>query len=494
MHDLVFQGGRVLDPETGLDEIGDVAVTGGVIAAVSAPPAEPLPARRVIDIGGLALAPGWIDLHSHSHTVAGHRLQTLDGVTTALDLEAGVSPTGEAYALAAAEGRPLNFGFSASWGQSRMAAVGGFARGGGLEATLRHLGDPRWQQVATPRQVEELCLLLRQDLAEGALGIGIVVGYAPLIDPSEYLAVARLAAEAGVPTYTHARDLVEHRPDIPIDGGEELVRAAAETGAHMHYCHINSTSQRQVDRVIGLVESARAEGAAVSTEAYPYGAGMTAIGSSFLAPERLAGQGLEPRSLLYAPTGERVAGATRLRELRATDPGGLVTVTFLDENVPADQALLDRALLSADTVIGSDAMPLTWTGRAPDGLAWPLPPHAVTHPRTAGTFSKVLRRYVRETRALTLLEAVRRCSLLPARVLEGSVPAMRRKGRIQPGCDADLVVFDPVTVSDQATYTDSTRPSTGYRHVLVGGEPTVRDGELILEAMPGRAVRRNGAK
>ncbi|WSA22711.1 amidohydrolase family protein [Streptosporangium subroseum] len=354
---------------------------------------------------------------------------------------------------------------------------------------MRNLGNPAWQREATPRRLDALFELIRHDLSAGALGIGLLVGYAPRVAPEEYLSMAGLAAEAGVPTYTHARDLIDQVPDIPIDGAEEVVRAAAATGAHMHYCHINSTSLRQVDRVLTLVDKVRAEGARVTTEAYPYGAGMTGIGAAFLAPESPHTMGIGPSSITYVPTGERVADAARLRELRATDPGGLAVIHFLNEDVPADRAFMDRALLSQDTVVGSDAMPLTWAGgEPPDPMAWPLPPGAITHPRTAGTF-KVLRRHVRETGALSLPEAVRRCSLLPARVLEESVPAMRRKGRIQAGCDADLVVFSPEEVSDQATYAASTRPSTGYAHVLVGGRHVVRDGEPILDALPGRAIR-----
>ncbi|MYW00240.1 amidohydrolase family protein [Streptomyces sp. SID3343] len=485
-HDLVLRGGRVLDPETGLDATADVGVTAGAITAVSA---QPLTGLRTLDVSGLVVAPGFIDMHSHSHDVIGHRLQALDGVTTALDLEAGLSPVDEGYRQAAAEGRPLNYGFSASWCQARMTAVGGLPHGGGIAAGLRNLGNPAWQHEADARQVDAMLELLRLDLAAGALGIGVVVGYAPRIKPEEYLAVSRLAADAGVVTYTHARHLVEQVAETPIDGAEEIARAAAETGVHAHYCHVNSTSLSHTDRVLRLMDGVRAEGGRISTEAYPYGAGMTAIGAVFLAPDQLGAAGLTPTDIVYAPTGERVADAGRLLELRASDPGGLAIAHFLDENDPHERAFIDRALLHSSTVIGSDAMPLVWTKGDADPMAWPPPPEAITHPRTAGTFSKVLRRYVRELGALSLLEAVARGSFEPARLLQDSVPAMRRKGRVQTGCDADLIVFDPATVTDQATYEHSTRPSTGYAHVLVGGVPVVRDGTLDLAALPGRPVR-----
>ncbi|WP_282796092.1 amidohydrolase family protein [Streptomyces sp. CC224B] len=485
-HDLVLRGGRVLDPESGLDAVADVGVTGREISGVSA---TPLPGRRVVDASGLVVAPGFIDLHSHSHTVQGHRLQALDGVTTVLELEAGLSPVEEAYRLAAAEGRPLNYGFSASWAQARMAAVGGLPHGGGITATLHRLGEPAWRREATRVQEEALLDLVRRDLDAGALGIGVLMGYAPRVRPEEYLAVARLAAETGVPTYTHARDLVEQQPDTPVDGAEEIARAAGETGVHAHYCHVPSTSHRHTDRVLAVLDRARAEGARVSTEAYPYGAGMTAVGAAFLDPGRLSGR--EASDIVYARTGRRVRDAEELRALRAADPGALAFLPFLDEDDARDRAFLDRALLHPHTVIGSDAMPLTWTGPVADPLAWPVPPGAaVTHPRTAGTFSKVLRRYVRELGALGLMDAVARASLFPARILEAGVPALRKKGRVQAGCDADLVVFDPAAVSDRATYTDSTRPSTGHAHVLVGGTPVVRDGVLLPDALPGRPVRR----
>src|SRR6185437_10204766 len=107
------------------------------------------------------------------------------------------------------------------------------------------------------------------------------VGYAPGTAPGEYLRVAALASASGVPTFTHCRDLIEFAPDGPIDGAEEIVRAAGQTGAHMHYCHVNSTTLRHADRVLGLVERAQRAGSRVTTEAYPYGAGMSGIGAAF---------------------------------------------------------------------------------------------------------------------------------------------------------------------------------------------------------------------
>jgi N-acyl-D-aspartate/D-glutamate deacylase len=484
--DLVLRGGRVIDPESGRDAIADVAIANGSVVAVGAGLA---PAPLELDATGHVVTAGFIDLHSHVDGIAGLRLQALDGVTTALELEAGVTPVAAAYERASRDGRPVNFGFAASWALARMEAVAGIHLDGRLEVFLANIATSAWQRQATPAQVTAMLSRLSADLADGALGIGILVGYAPGSDPGEYLQVAALAAAAGVPTFTHARDMIEMVPGARVDGAEEIVRAAGQTGARMHYCHLNSTSQRHVDRVLDLVGRAQRAGSRVSTEAYPYGSGMTGIGAAFLAPERLAERSLTPRSLTYVPTGEQVASADRLRELRATDPGGLVIIRLLDEDDPADRRLLLSSLTFPGAMVASDAMPLTWSGPAPDPMSWPLRADAVTHPRTAGTFSRALRMLARRDGPLGLTETLRRCSLLPAQLLQGHVPAMRRKGRLRPGCDADIVVFDPDTVTDQATYLASTRPSSGIRHVLVNGAPVVRGGELVRDALPGRPVR-----
>ena len=490
--DLVLRGGRVIDPESGLDAVRDVAVMQGRIAAIG----TALPAGLVdVDVAGQVVTAGFIDLHSHVSDLGGLRLQTMDGVTTALELEAGVTPVAEAYRRAAAHGRPVNYGFSASWARARMEAVTGLLPHASLAGLMARISDPAWQRAAEPGQVTTMLARLSADLADGALGIGVLLGYAPAASPAEYLRVAELAAEAGVPTFTHARDLIEMVPGAVIDGAEEIVQAAGQTGAHMHYCHVNSTSQRHINRVLALVDRAQAAGSVVTTEAYPYGSGMTGIGAAFLAPERLGERDLTPASLTYAPTGERVGSEARLRELRQSDPGGLVIIEMLSEDDPADRALIMRSLTFPGAVVASDAMPLTWTTPPADPLAWPLPPAAITHPRTAGTFCRALRLLTRgdphsgDGGPLRLAEALAKCSLEPARLLEERVPAMRRKGRLRAGLDADIVILDPETITDRASYRHSTRPSAGIRHVLVNGTFVVRDGDIAADARPGRPVR-----
>lgn len=490
--ETLLRGGRVIDPGSDLDTVTDVLVSGHRIAAVGSDLTIPDDAE-VIDVTGLVVGPGFIDLHSHVHTIAGQRLQAMDGVTTVLDLEAGLMPVREAITRASAEGRPLNYGFSASWAQARALAHLNLAPVPDFDALSTALGDPEWQRTSTPSERRRWLGALEQELADGALGIGVLVGYAPRTDPAEFLDVARLAAAANAPTFTHVRELIESDPTTPIDGSEELVRAAGETGASMHHCHVNSTSLRHIDRVLALFDRARAAGSRVTVEAYPYGAGCTNVGAFFLAPPLLAGLGLTPRSITMLETGEQISDVARLQQVRAADPGALCFVAFLDEEDPADRTHLLRSISYPDSIIASDAMPIVWpqeggANSVYDTREWPLPPGGRTHPRTSGSYAKSIRLMVRESGIWSWGEAFRRCSYLPARVLDVVAPTMRAKGHLGVGADADLVVIDPATYADAASYLDSIRPSVGVRHLLVQGSPVVRDGALLSDAYPGRPV------
>jgi len=213
----LLRGGRVIDPATRFDGPADVLVTDGVVTAVG----EGLtaePGDVEIDVTGLVVGPGFIDLHSHVHTIAGQRLQAMDGVTTALDLEAGLMPIERAYAEAAAAGRPLHYGFSASWGAARAQVLAGIEPDANIDSGLAVLGNPVWQRSSSPKELAAWLSLVDGELAAGALGVGVLLGYAPDTEPAEFLALARLAKEAGAPTYTHVRELVEVNPDTPIDG------------------------------------------------------------------------------------------------------------------------------------------------------------------------------------------------------------------------------------------------------------------------------------
>ena len=486
-HDLVLRGARTIDPETSLDEVCDVAIDGSTITAVVVGGSTDLHGARELDLTGLVLAPGFIDVHSHCRDFASRALQVCDGVTTALELEGGEIDVAGAYASVAAEGSPNHYGFSASWALARMA-VCGIDVSAGLDAFLANINTADWHRALSVSETSAMLDSLRGELADGALGIGVLLGYCQESTGAEYLDVALLAADERSVTYTHVREI--SRPDSGLFGAAEVVTAALATGAHMHLCHINSTSTRHIDRVHALLERGRAQGLRITTEAYPYGAGCTGIGAAFLAPEKLINAALVPGDIRYLPTGEQVASVERLIELRTTDPGGLAVIDFLHETDPAELGFLTRAFLAPDTAVASDAMPLVVPqsqGNASAG--WPIASDVLTHPRTAGTFSRILRWYVRELRIVDLAEAIRRSTLVPADILRDIAPEMARKGRVQVGADADLVVFDADTVTDRATYDSPTLTSEGIRYVFVDGTPVVIDGVLNTEARPGRPVR-----
>lgn len=485
---VLLRGGRVVDPGSGSDRLRDVLVRGGVVAEVGAsidPPAD----AEVVDVSGMIVGPGFVDLHSHVNSIAGQRLQAMDGVTTALELEAGLLPVARAYARAAEEGRPLNYGFSASWGAARAEVLCGRHPDADFVGGLEILGDPAWQESSSPAQLRAWLRRLETELTDGALGIGILQGYAPRTDPAEFRAVAELAAAVRAPTFTHVRELSEVDSSTPIDGSAEVAQIAAEVGGQMHHCHVNSTSRRHIDRVLQTLEDAQQAGARVTVEAYPYGAGSTGIGAFFLAPERLPSWDLRPSDLVLLPSGERIRDEAHLRHARASDPGAICIVEFLDDENPADRALLQRALAFTDGIVASDAMHVIWPDGTWDTREWPLPPGGMTHPRTSGTYARSLRMMVRQEGAWTWLEAFRRCSYLPARVLDEVAPAARGKGHLGVGADADLVVIDPDRITDSATYLDPTRPSVGVQHLLVNGQFVVRDAGIVGDTYPGRGLR-----
>ena len=490
--DLALLHGRVIDPETGLDSVLCLGTSGGIITYLAA---EPPTARRTLDCAGLVVAPGFIDLHSHAQSLTGSRIQALDGVTTAVDLESGVLGIAGWLAVIAQQGRPINYGYSASWAVARAQVLAGHradpqVHHTGLDAFGSALGSTSWQRPADRAALDAVLGLVEEDVEAGALGIGIMLGYLPDTDRSEYQQLGALAARLGTGTFTHVRSAARTGPVTAVDAVREVTLVAAQTGAPMHVCHAHSTSGGAMQEVAALITDASARGLPVSTEVYPYERGCTVIGAEFLEPQALHEEGWAASSLIYLPTGEIVKDDARLRQLRCADPAALVLTLTFDPDDPAQARQLDQAMAWGDAAFASDAMPVGVHASPPGRAAspgWPVPPGARAHPRSAGCFARVFRWLVRERELITLAEAVRRCTLLPADVLAQSAPAMRRKGRLQLGMDADVVAFDPDTITDRATYRQP-QTSTGVTHLVVGGTPVVIAGSLCPDALPGSAI------
>jgi len=490
--DTVITGGRVIDPETGLDAIRSVGIRSGSVAAIAD---ADLTADVVLDARGLVVTPGFIDLHCHTQSLPGDRIQACDGVTTTLELESGVLPIAEWYDQQARAGRAINYGASASWTFARIAEM--TPEMGEphpnltyFQAAYRYSG---WQHdVSTREQAARIIARLEQGLADGALGIGINSGYIPGAGVQELSLVADLAARHAVPTFTHIQFMSNIDPDSSQEAYLRLVAYAATSAAHMHICHLNSTSLRDIERCAHLISVAQQHGLKITTEAYPYGAASTVVGAAFLAhPCYCERTGATWSDIVLNATGEAVRDEADLRRVQHDDPGQPIVWHYLDpENNADDQRLLDISVLFPGGAIASDSMPWEQPGHTQvEGDVWPLPADAVAHPRSAGTFARFFAQYVTGRQLIGLSDAVAKCTLIPADILANASPSMARKGRLQVGADADIAVFALDQFQDRATYSEPTLRSEGMVHVLVGGQPLIRDRVLDTGVRAGREVR-----
>lgn len=464
VHDVVYLGARAIDPETGLDGIRNIAVDGDRIVAVTE---APLRGRRTIDARGLVAAPGFIDLHSHATNDETAAYEAKDGVTTRLELEIGTYPVATWYE--AKKGRErLNYGTSVG-----HTAIRYFLQKGGGAAGLAALGDAdaafTAAEIGQPipdAQYARLTPLLEEGLRDGAIGIGSGTQYAPGITHKEMLDVTRVAGRTRSCVFTHVRygSLVE--PDSTLESVQESIANAAITNACVHVVHINSMAMSDAPLMVRLMRAARERGIDVSTETYPWDGSVDAIRSVIFDPGWEKRWGVGVGDLQSRTTGKRLTQA----EFDALRSGTGEDGVIMHMNTEATIAALLRDPL---VLVASDAGDI----EGPN-----------SHPRSAGTFARVLGHYVRETQVLDWSEAIRKMALMPAQRLESFVPSMRRKGRLQAGADADIVLFDPKTVGARATYGDAARYSEGFRYVMVNGVLVVDGGALVPDARPGRPV------
>jgi dihydroorotase len=442
-YDLVIANGRVIDPDSGLDAIRHVGIRGRRIEAVSE---TPLQGARAIDASNHLVVPGFIDLHEHGQQDESYAMMVRDGVTSAFELEVGTADVAGWYA-AREPGQRVNYGVAIGHIPVRMQVLGDPGTGL-LPAGIGGSG------AATDEQQAAMEGRLRQGLQQGAVAVGFGSAYTPGATMAEIERMFLVAAAAGASAHIHMRG--------GVAGLAETIAAARSAGVSLHVVHVNSSAGDDLAAFLSAIEAARAAGQDVTTEAYPYGAGMTEIQSALFDDWKTWP---EERFGLHqlVSTGERL---TRTSFEKARQTGGTVIIHGRSEEQTR------AAIASPLSMIASDGF--IENGRG--------------HPRTSGTYAKVLGRYVRDEKAVPLIDAIRRMTLEPARRLERRTPAMANKGRLRVGADADLTIVDLATVIDRATYEDATIPSDGIPWVVVGGEVVV-DGGQLTAARPGRAVR-----
>jgi dihydroorotase len=446
-YDLVISNGHVMDPESGLDGVRNIGITAGKIRAVTV---RPLTGKQTIQARGLIVAPGFIDLHSHGQDDENYRYKARDGVTTALEMEVGVWPVDAWYK--AREGKALvNFGATSGHIPAQMAVM--HDTGGVLPR------DNAVNRATTKPEAKQIHDNVRQGLAQGALGIGMGIAYFPRATREEIYDIFTLSAERHAPIYVHMRNPGPIEPGV-VDSLQEVIGNAAATGASLHVVHIPSMAFRQLPLALEMLDGAKRRGLDVTTECYPYTAGMTQLESAIFDTgwqERLA---ISYNDLQWTATGERLTEETFQKYRKQ---GGAVVLHSMPEN------MVKLAVTHPGVIIASDGWLQNGKG----------------HPRAAGTYSRLLARYVREQRALSLMEVLRKMTILPAQRL--NIP---NKGRIKIGADADITIFDSAKVEDKATCDNPSQYAEGIPWVIVNGVPVVREGKLQTEIFPGRGLRR----
>lgn len=464
-YDIVLKGGRVMDPETGLDAIRNVGIRGDRIVEITA---TELNGKEVIDVGGLVVAPGFIDLHVHGMTNQAHEYQARDGVTTALELESGVAFLREW--IASKQGKTIvNYGATVPHGTLRSLAMKQYAHyfdeakkivekeglnSSKLRKIMINMGRAGYQSL-TQEDLERMRQLLDEELRAGALGIGVPVGYYPGATHGEIYKVYEFAAEKQVPIFSHTRG-------FGMPGIQEAIANATSSGAPLHIVHANSLSLSEIQVTLDMVASAQERGLDVTTEVYPYTAASTSLQSAIFDEGWQETLGITYGDLQWEATGERLTEET-FKSYRKK--GGVVIIHMMKPE------WIEKGIRDAKTLIASDGMPYA--------------PKA--HPRTAGTFSRVLGRYVRGQKVISLMEALKKMTLMPAQRLESIAPSMRLKGRLQVGSDADITIFSADRIIDKADF-KGLQFSEGVEYVLVNGTFVVKKGETVKGVFPGRAV------
>ncbi len=489
-YDLVILGGRVMDPETGLDGVHNVGVVDGRITVITK---EKIEGKETIDASDHVVAPGFIDTHVHVVDVPFcQKLMLRDGVTTPLDLEVGAYPVDRFYDTL--EGRSQsNYGAAvSSLGIREKVFNPKYKSKTGIITTdifakdEHSFVDMKWSAtVPTEKQIGQINEMVEDGLKLGALGIGVPVGYMTHgVTSKETSSWQQLAAKYGRATFLHGRFSSQQAPTTGILGFEELLANVGVYGGGLLLQHMHQQALGETKEALQMVDGARKNGLSVVAEIYPYNYGATIVGADYLHPDNYGpNMGRTYKDIIEVATLKPLT-KERYEKLVKTAPSTAVMFYGAKEDD------LYRALAHPGTIVASDAFPLTMIRNGKMAIDWDTPYDAVQgHPRAAGTNAIVLR-MVREKKLMPLMTAISKMTYLPAQFLEqNGVAQMAFKGRIQLGADADITIFDPKTVGDNSTPKQAGLPSTGIPYVIVNGTVVVKDSKVLKGVYPGKAIR-----
>lgn len=434
-HEIAILGGRVMDPASGYDHVANVGIDGGSVQEISK---DAITGTTTIDATGLVVSPGWIDILSYEPNTYGIWYKIADGVTTNLELHGVEARATDHFAKWTSDENkpPTHFGgaFSDKWARSAATGLG--------------IDD-----AATSAQIDQLVAMCDEDLNNGYIAVDFEPEYTPGVSFEEIKALAEVAKAHDVPCTFHGRYSDDVEPGTNKETLDEILRVANETGARVHVEHIISTGGTfTMAQSLATLEEARAAGVEVTACMYPYDFWATYL----LSPRFNSGWQdrfhISYEDLVVVGTGERLS-ASSFASYQAQQKN-LLTAAYA---IPEDDV---RTALKADWVmLGSDAI---------------LEEGNRNHPRSTGCFSRAIGRYTRDLGVIDLMSALAKATILPAKLTERGAPAMRKKGRLQIGADADITIFDPATLIDRSTVETPGVEAEGVRYVLVAGQ-VVRD-------------------
>jgi N-acyl-D-aspartate/D-glutamate deacylase len=478
-----IRGGQVIDGTGAPRRTADVLIEGGRIAAIGEIDAGRAAGAQIIDAAGMVVTPGFIDPHAHGDPLESPSLENFlaMGVTTICLGQDGESAENIVDWMAAVE--------KTGPGTNIATFVG--------HGTIRKLAGVGLQRNPSKRQIARMQTLVREAMHRGCLGLTTGLEYQPgsFADVNELIALARPVAQAGGLVMSHLRSEDDDAIEAALD---ELFAQCAESGCPAHISHIKVVyghGAARAERILAQMAAARSQGRRVTADIYPYTASFTGIGIVFPAWAKPPHDYAEVVQTRRAELADHLRRRVTLRNgpkatLLGTDPWSGKTLAdvaadlgkpfedvLIDEIGPSgaqaayfvmDAELQERLLADPYVMISSDASP------------------TMRHPRGYGAFARVIREYVVERGLLSLEEAVRKMTDLPART---TGLARRQRGRLAPGHAADVLVFDPNAVRDNATYADPHIPASGFAWVIVNGR-VARERDRATGVRAGRMLRR----